>query len=71
MYKLRVAEVMAEKKISMRKLQKETGYPIQTIRQLKRAPEGYFPNMKTLLDIARVLGCTLNDLYEEIPDDTA
>ncbi len=69
MHRLRVKEVMDEKGVSMGGLSRGANIPINTVRKLVRNTPGYSPNMETLLRVARFLGVTLDNLYEEIDDE--
>jgi transcriptional regulator with XRE-family HTH domain len=68
-YRLRVKEVMEEKGVSMGALSRGANIPINTVRKLVRNTPGYSPTMETVLRVAKYLGVTLNDLYEEIEDE--
>ena len=67
MYRLRVKEILKEKGISMGMLSRGANLHMNTVRLLVRDGD-YDPNMSTLLKVARYLGVTLNDLYEEVDE---
>jgi DNA-binding Xre family transcriptional regulator len=67
MYKLRVKEILKEKNVSMGMLSRGANLHMNTVRLLVR-DEDYDPNMSTILKVAKYLGVTLNDLYEEIDE---
>ncbi len=69
MLRLRVKEVAESKGYDMSKLSRATDISFNTIRRLWKNPlEG--ANVQTLARIAKVLDVTVNDLLEEVPNDT-
>lgn len=70
MLRLRIKEVAQAKGYDMSKLSRATDISFNTIRRLWHNPlEG--ANVQTLARIAKVLDVTVNDLIEEVPDDTS
>jgi len=62
MYRLRVKEILAERKISMSKLSRGADLPMSTIVRLCN-DENYNPTFLTLKKVADYLGTTIDDLY--------
>ena len=62
MYRLRVKEILAERKISMSKLSSGADLPMSTIVRLCN-DENYNPTFLTLKKVADYLGTTIDDLY--------
>ena len=62
MYRLRVKEILAERKISMSKLSRGADLPMSTIVRLCN-DENYNPTFLTLKKIADYLRTTIDDLY--------
>ncbi len=69
MYRFRIKEIMDQRGVSMGELSRKANIPINTVRKLVRNTPGYSPNMETLLKVARYLGVTLDELYEEVEDE--
>lgn len=69
MFKLRVKEVMDEKKVSMGKLSREANVPFNLVKRMRREPSTYKPHYDTLARVARYLRVPMEDLflYEEDP----
>ena len=68
MLRLRVKEVAQKHGYDMSKLSRATDISFNTIRRLWKHPdEGV--NVLTLNKIAQVLGVSIADLIEEVPDD--
>ena len=68
MVRLRVKEILKQKGMSMGKLSRLSDVSFTTIRRIVNEPS-YSPTLNTLVSIAKALDVTVNDLYEEIPDD--
>jgi len=68
MYRLRVDEILKEKSVSMGALSRGANLPVNTVRKIVRNTPGYSPTLDTLMKVAGFLGCTLNDLIKEDPD---
>ncbi|HTI14824.1 MAG TPA: helix-turn-helix transcriptional regulator [Dictyobacter sp.] len=68
MLRLRVKEVAEEKDISMTKLSYRTEISYNTIKSIFRNPYRTV-NTDTLVRIAKVLGVSVLDLMEEVPDE--
>ena len=67
MIKLKVKEVAEQKKMSMRKLVKESGIAYNTLRTMYRDP--YRPvSTETLDKISKALGVDASELIESVPD---
>jgi predicted HTH domain antitoxin len=65
-YKLRVGEVLQEKKVSIGKLSRGADIPIGLVRRMVNDPT-YNPSGETLAKAARYLGVSVDELitYEE------
>ena len=68
MIKLKVKEVAEQKKMSMRKLVKESGIAYNTLRTIYRDPYRQV-NTETLDRLAIALGVDVRELLESVPDD--
>ncbi len=67
MLRLKVKEVATEKGYNMSSLSRATDISFNTIKRLWKNPyEG--ANIQTLARIAKVLGVSLSDLTEDVPD---
>ena len=67
MIRLKVKEVAEQKKMSMRKLVKESGIAYNTLRTMYRDP--YRPvSTETLDKISKALGVDASELIESVPD---
>ncbi len=65
MVRNRVKDVAEPKGYTMTRLARETGVSFNTIKRLWKNP-ALGANIDTLTRIARVLGVTVNDLFDEI-----
>ena len=63
----KVSEIMKEKKISVRALVASTGLAIQTIMNARDDIKMLTCGLGTLETIARALGVSVKDLFEEEP----
>jgi DNA-binding XRE family transcriptional regulator len=70
MVRLRVKELLKQKGMSMGKLSRTSDVSLTTIRRICNDPH-YSPTLNTLVSIAKAMGVTVNDLYEDVPDDPA
>jgi DNA-binding Xre family transcriptional regulator len=69
MVRLKVKEIAESKGYNMSSLSRATDISFNTIKRLWQHPyEG--ANIQTLSKIAQVLGVSIGDLVEEIPDST-
>ena len=68
MRRLRVKELLQERKISMGKLSRDADIPISTVVRLCKEPVTYNPTGITLFKVADYLGLKVDDLY--IEDDS-
>jgi len=68
MIKLKVKEVAEQKKMSMRKLVKESGIAYNTLRTIYRDPYRQV-NTETLDRLAIALGVDVRELLESVPDE--
>ncbi len=68
MVRLRVKEILKQRKISMGKLSRMSDVSFTTIRRICNDPS-YSPTLNTLVSIAKALGVKVDDLYEDVPDD--
>ena len=68
MIKLKVKEVAEQKKMSMRKLVKESGIAYNTLRTIYRDPYRQV-NTDTLDRLAIALGVDIRELLESVPDN--
>lgn len=68
MVRLRVKEILTQKNISMGRLSRMSDVSFNTIRRICNEPS-YSPTLNTLVSIAKALGVTVDDLYEDVPDD--
>lgn len=68
MIKLKVKEVAEQKKMSMRKLVKESGIAYNTLRTIYRDPYRQV-NTDTLDRLAIALGVDVRELLESVPDN--
>lgn len=68
MIKLKIKEVAEQKKMSMRKLVKESGIAYNTLRTIYRDPYRQV-NTETLDRLAIALGVDVRELLESVPDD--
>ena len=68
MIKLKVKEVAEQKKMSMRKLVKESGIAYNTLRTIYRDPYRQV-NTETLDRLAIALDVDVRELLESVPDD--
>jgi DNA-binding Xre family transcriptional regulator len=66
--RLRVKEVANEKGISLTKLSQRSEVAYNTVRRLWREPYTDV-TISTLQRLANVLGVTVNDLIEQVPDE--
>lgn len=62
MYKLRVKEILDERKLSMGKLSRGADVPLSMVSRICNDPT-YNPTGQTLRKIADYLGLTMDDLY--------
>ena len=67
MVRLRVKEVLKEKKISMSKASHMADLSYNTVQELCRNPY-HEVSITTLNKLARALGVTVADLIEDVPD---
>ena len=65
MVRNRVKDIAETKGYTMTRLARETGVSFNTIKRLWKNP-ALGANIDTLTRIARVLGVTVNDLFDEI-----
>lgn len=65
MVRNRVKDIAETKGYTMTRLARETGVSFNTIKRLWKNP-AVGANIDTLTRIARVLGVTVNDLFDEI-----
>ena len=65
--RLRVKEIAEEKHISMGKLERLADLSHPTIRDIFRNPYKEVTST-TLVKLAKALGVSVSDLYEEVPD---
>ena len=70
MIKLKLKEVAEQKKMSMRKLVKESGIAYNTLRTIYRDPYRQV-NTDTLDRLAIALGVDVRELLESVPDENA
>src|SRR6266446_3343825 len=68
MLRLRIKEVATEKGYSMGRLSRASDVSFNTVKRLWTRPYTG-ANVDTLNKIAKVLGVTINDLVENVPDD--
>jgi len=68
MLRLRVREVIQEKKITQSKLSRVADVPLNTIQVLYHNPY-HDPKLSTLYRLAKALGVTVNDLYEVVEEE--
>src|SRR5258708_10990223 len=68
MLRLRVREVIQEKKITQSKLSRVADVPLNTIQVLYHNPE-HDAKLSTLYRLSKALGVKIEDLYEVIPED--
>ena len=68
MLRLRVREVIQEKKITQSKLSRVADVPLNTIQVLYHNPE-HDAKLSTLYRLSKALGVKIEDLYEVIPDE--
>lgn len=68
MLRLRVKEVAQEKGYSMNSLSRATDISFNTIKRLWKNPHTGV-TVETLAKIARVLGVSINELTEDVPED--
>jgi DNA-binding Xre family transcriptional regulator len=61
-FRLRVDEILKEKKITTGKLSRGADIPISTVRRMVKEPT-YQPRLDTLAKAARYLGVSVDDLY--------
>jgi DNA-binding Xre family transcriptional regulator len=66
--RLRVKEVANEKGLSLTKLSQRSEVAYNTVRRLWREPYTDV-TISTLQRLAAVLGVTVNDLIEQVPDE--
>jgi DNA-binding Xre family transcriptional regulator len=66
--RLRVKEVANEKGLSLTKLSQRSEVAYNTVRRLWREPYTDV-TISTLQRLANVLGVTVNDLIEQVPDE--
>lgn len=62
-FRLRVKEVLDEKKVTLGKMQRGADIPFSMARRLIKDPN-YIPSIPTLEKVARYLGVSIQDLYE-------
>ncbi len=67
MLRLRVKEVLEEKKVSQSKLSRMSDVSLNTIQEMTHHPERDV-KLSTLHRIATALKVSVLDLYEELPD---
>lgn len=68
MIRLKVKEIIQEKKITQSKLSRVADVPLNTIQSLYHNPF-HDPRISTLERIARALNVNIEDLYEIVPDN--
>ena len=68
MVRLRVKEILQQKKMSMGKLSRLSDISFSTITRICNDPS-YSPTLNTLEHIAHALNVPVANLFEEIPDD--
>src|SRR5258707_9691568 len=68
MVRLRVKEILKQRKISMGKLSRMSDVSFTTIRRICN-DLSYSPTFNTLVSIAKALAVKVDDLYEHVPDD--
>jgi DNA-binding Xre family transcriptional regulator len=68
MVRLRVKELLQQKSMSMGKLSRVSDVSLNTIRRMCKDP-GYSPTLHTMVSVAKALGVSISDLYEEISDE--
>ncbi len=68
MIRLKVKEIAAEKKMSMRKLARTADIAYNTLRTMYRDPYRQFSST-TLDKLAKALGVDASELIESVPDD--
>jgi DNA-binding Xre family transcriptional regulator len=68
MLRLKIAEVAKEKGYSMNSLSRATDISFNTIKRLWKNPETGV-TVETLAKIAKVLGVSINDLVEDVPEE--
>lgn len=69
MLRLKVKEVARAKGFSMGKLSRLADVDRSTLKLIYDRPD-YNPTISTLWRLAKVLQVTINDLLEDVPDDT-
>ena len=67
MVRLKVKELLQQKNMSMGKLSRASDVSLNTIRRMCNDP-GYSPTLHTLVEVAKALGVSISDLYEEVSD---
>src|SRR2546426_4116519 len=70
MRRLRVKEVAQAKGITMARLQRAADINLKTIQAIWHDPQ-HNASLNTLDKIAKVLGVPVNELIEDVPDDTS
>lgn len=68
MLRLKVKDYAKEKGYSMGKLSRAADVDLNTMRRMFDDRK-YSPTVETLYKVAKVLGVTIADLVEEVPDD--
>ena len=68
-FRLRVAEVLKEKKLTTGKVSRGADVPLSTVQRMVRDPN-YRPNIETLAKVARYLNVSVEDLYIDDESDS-
>lgn len=68
MVRLRVKELLQQKSMSMGKLSRVSDVSLNTIRRMCK-DASYSPTLHTMISVAKALGVSISDLYEEIPNN--
>jgi DNA-binding Xre family transcriptional regulator len=68
MIRLRLKEVLLEKKISQSKLSRLADVSLSTIQEMYHNPY-HDPALSTLVRLSKALQVSICDLYEVLPDD--
>ncbi len=68
MVRIKLKEILEQRKMSMGKLSRISDVSFSTIRRLCNDPT-YSPTLNILERIAKSLNVPLSDLYEELPDE--
>jgi DNA-binding Xre family transcriptional regulator len=68
MYRLRVKEVIEEQGKTVGWVARKAGLSDSVVRRMVKDPS-YMPQVNTMMQVARVLKCRVEDLVEYIPDE--